>query len=179
MKNIYTAKLGTNITVKNNTSKKYKISIINNSMMDIKHIKDQIINDKKFANIVQYMLSKTVLENPIQNNITKYKKHKLVLNKSGLFSIHRMDGTKLFSNIKFKEVAYYCVDNIKCYSKCSYILELERELLRFRDKILFFKQLQAKQNKPHIEDKIGAMIEKYCVIKNSIDCEIKYYNQYL
>ena len=123
--------------------------------MDFSEIKHKILTDDKIASAFEYMLSKMVFENPIKPLKFIYKK----CTKTGI---------KLYSKIHFQEVAKYIVDNLKSYGKVSYIIFLENELFRYKEKIDFFKNYYLQKKTDILEIKLSAMYDSYYKIKNSL-----------
>ena len=68
----------------------------------------------------------------------------------------------------FQEVAKYVVDNLNCYGKISHILFLENELIRYKEKIDFFKKYYMQKKTDILGIKLSAMYDSYFQIKNSL-----------
>lgn len=121
-----------------------------------KQIKEKILTDDKTATVVEYMLSKAIA-NGISTTVKFiYKKHKIVKSKNKLYSIYRLnDGIKLYSKIKYQDMAKYIIDNLGDESKIKRIFEMEESVDRLKNKIDFLK-LQHKyfKNKEILESKI-------------------------
>lgn len=138
-------------------------------MMDFSEIKHKILTDDKIASAFEYMLSKMVFENPIKPLKFIYKKCKIVTERNNLYSIYdTKTGIKLYSKIHFQEVAKYIVNNLKSYGKVSYIIFLENELFRYKEKIDFFKNYYLQKKTDILEIKLSAMYDSYYKIKNSL-----------
>lgn len=126
-------------------------------------IKEKIISDDKTANVVEYMLSKAI-SNGIPTTVKFiYKKHKIIKTKNRLYSIYKLDtGEKLYSKIKYQDMAKYIIDNLGDESKIRRIFELEESVSRLKDKIDFLKlQYKTFKNKEIIEDKIQSAYDLY------------------
>lgn len=126
-----------------------------------KQIKEKILTDDKTATVVEYMLSKAIA-NGISTTVKFiYKKHKIIKSKNKLYSIYRLsDGIKLYSKIKYQDMAKYIIDNLGDESKIKKIFEMEESVDRLKNKIDFLKlQYKYFKNKDVLESKIqGAYI---------------------
>lgn len=128
---------------------------MNNSYQQIK---DNILTDEKTAIAVEYMLSKAISSGISSTVKFIYKKHKIIKDKKKLYSIYRLeDGIKLYSKIKYQDIAKYIIDNLNNPSKINNIIEVESNISRIKNKIELMK-LQHKlfKNKEILEDKIQA-----------------------
>lgn len=128
---------------------------MNNSYQQIKN---SILTDEKTATAVEYMLSKAISSGISSTVKFIYKKHKIIKNKQKLYSIYRLeDGIKLYSKIKYQDMAKYIIDNLDNPTKIKHIFEVENNISRIKDKIDLMK-LQHKifKNKELLEDKIQA-----------------------
>ena len=128
---------------------------MNNSYQQIK---DNILTDDKTAIAVEYMLSKAISSGISSTVKFIYKKHKIIKDKKKLYSIYRLeDGVKLFSKIKYQEMAKYIIDNLDNPTKINHIFEVENNISRIKDKIELMKlQRKVFKNKEILEDKIQA-----------------------
>jgi len=132
-----------------------------------KQIKEKILTDDKTANVVEYMLSKAISSGIPSTVKFIYKKHKIIKNKKKLYSIYRLeDGMKLYSKIKYQDMAKYIIDNLDCPPKIKRIFEVENNIDRIKTNIEFMK-LQRKEykNKEILEDKIQASYVFYNTYK--------------
>ena len=136
-----------------------------------------MITDEKVANAIEYLLSKVILDKKLPQLRFIYKKHKIVLGKNGLYSIYKPNGQKLANKIHYQEVAKYVIDNAKCPCKTDYILRLESELFRHKEKIEFFSNYNNKVNIDVLESKIQAMYDHYHRCKYSLLNLLQYYIQ--
>ena len=109
--------------------------------MNTKDLKEKILNDDLFASKIEYLLSKSILENPIiHKTVFVHKKQKIILGKNRLYSIYDLNtGEKKYSGIHFQEVAKYVARNIKNQYLSEEIIRIENELFRYKDKIEFMK----------------------------------------
>lgn len=137
-------------------------------MKEFKNIKQQILSDNKVANAVEYLLSKVVLDKRLPQLKFFYKKHKIILNKNGLFSIYKPNGDKICSHIHYQEVAKYIIDNINNVSNIEYIKYIESELFRYKDKISFLTSYNNIKNMDIIENKLQPIYDKYYNYKNTL-----------
>lgn len=137
-------------------------------MKNLHNIKQQILNDKKVANAVEYLLSKVVLDKKLPQLKFFYKKHKIILNKNGLFSIYKPNGQKLCNHIHYQEVAKYIIDNIDNIGNIEYIKYIENELFRFKDKIIFFTLYNQNKNLDIIDNKLQPIYDNYYKYKNTL-----------
>ena len=114
---------------------------INICMKNYKYIKEKILTDDTTANVVEYMLSKAITEGISTTVNFIYKKHKIIKDKRRYYSIYRIhDGKKLYSKIKYQDMAKYIIDNLHNDAKIRNIIKLEEDVSRFKDKINFMKQ---------------------------------------
>lgn len=111
-------------------------------VMNTNEIKNKIINDKDFADKIEYILSKTILENPpIHKTVFVYKKQKIILGKNQLYSIYDLNTKeKLYSGIHYQEVAKAIAKNIKNKTFVDNLIKAENEFVRFKNKIDFMKK---------------------------------------
>lgn len=111
-------------------------------VMNTVEIKNKILNDDEFASKIEYLLSKTILDNPpIHKTVFVYKKQKIILGKNQLYSIYDLNTKqKLFSGIHYEEVAKCIAKNIKHPYISESIYKAESELIRFKNKIDFMKK---------------------------------------
>lgn len=140
---------------------------MNNSYQQIK---DKILTDDKVATAVEYMLSKAISTGISPTVKFIYKKHKIIKDKKKYYSIYRLeDGIKLYSKIKYQDMAKYIIDNLGNYSKIHRIMEVESNVSRLKDKIELMK-LQRKyfKNKEILEDKIQASYVFYNQYKREL-----------
>lgn len=110
--------------------------------MNIQEIKNKIINDDTFASKIEYVLSKTILENsPIHKKVFVYKKQKIVFGNNQLYSIYDLNTKqKLYSGIHYQEVAKAIAKNIKNPTIVENIIKAEDDFIRFKNKIDFMKK---------------------------------------
>lgn len=146
-------------------------------MENFKELKQRILTDDKVANAIEYLLSKVILDKRLPQLRFIYKKHKIVLGRNGLYSIYKPNGQKLANKIHYQEVAKYVIDNIKNPYKSDYILRLESELFRHKEKIEFFSYYNNKVNIDVLDSKIQAMYDHYYQCKNSLLSLLRYYIQ--
>lgn len=145
--------------------------------MNIQEIKNKILTDEEFASKMEYILSKTILDNPpIHKKIFVYKKQKIIFGKNFLYSIYDLNTKqKLYNNIHYEEVAKCVAKNIKKTSVVDQILKAENEFVRFKNKIDFMK----KSIQQHYSDikmsKLSSDLYYYHKSKNDL---IKILNQY-
>ena len=127
------------------------------------YIKNKILTDDKTAKVVEYMLSKAIAEGISTTVKFIYKKHKIIKNKRRYYSIYKLDdGTKLYGNIKYQDIAKYIIDNLNCDYKINNVLRLEENVSRFQDKIDFLKrQIQYFKNTDVLEVKLEMAIDGY------------------
>lgn len=137
-------------------------------MNNFKELKQKILIDDDFANKIEYLMSKVILDRPLPKLKFIYKKHKIVLGRNGLYSIYKPDGKKLTNQIHFQEVAKYIIDNIKSPVKGSYIKYVESEMFRHKEKIEFFSNYNNKKQMDILESKISSMYDYYYRYKNSL-----------
>lgn len=110
---------------------------MNNSYQQIK---DNILTDDKTAIAVEYMLSKAISSGISSTVKFIYKKHKIIKDKKKLYSIYRLeDGVKLYSKIKYQDMAKYIIDNLDNPTKINHIFEVENNISRIKDKIELMK----------------------------------------
>ena len=128
-----------------------------------KDIKNKILTDDKTAKVVEYMLSKAIAEGISTTVKFIYKKHKIIKNKRRYYSIYKLDdGTKLYGNIKYQDIAKYIIDNLNCVYKINNVLRLEENVSRFQDKIDFLKrQIQYFKNTDVLEVKLEMAVDGY------------------
>lgn len=110
--------------------------------MNIQEIKNKILTDSDFASKVEYILTKTILDNPpIHKKVFVYKKQKIILGKNQLYSIYDLNTKeKLYSGIHYEEVAKAIAKNLKNRVIADNIFKAENELIRFKNKIDFMKK---------------------------------------
>lgn len=137
-------------------------------MSNFKELKHKILVDEDFANKIEYLMSKVILDRPLPQLKFIYKKHKIVLGRNGLYSIYKPDGKKLTNQIHFQEVAKYIIDNVKYVGKIDYIRYIESEMFRYKEKIEFFSNYNNKKQLDILESKISAMYDYYYLYKNSL-----------
>lgn len=138
-------------------------------MKNMKKIKQKILEDDNFATSIQYMMSKVILENPVNLLKFVYKKYRVVKGYNNKFSIFDIkNNKKLYGGIYFQDTAKYIITHIKNPSKCHNILRLEKELFRHKDKILFFEKYYNQKPTFVIECKLTNMYYFYNLCKNSL-----------
>lgn len=110
--------------------------------MNIQEIKNKILTDEEFATKMEYVLSKTILDNPpIHKKVFVYKKQKIILGKNQLYSIYDLNTKqKLYSGIHYEEVAKAIAKNIKNNVIVNVIINAENDFIRFKNKIDFMKK---------------------------------------
>lgn len=110
--------------------------------MNVQEIKNKILTDSDFASKVEYILTKTILDNPpIHKKVFVYKKQKIILGKNQLYSIYDLNTKeKLYSGIHYEEVAKAIAKNLKNRVIADNIFKAENELIRFKNKIDFMKK---------------------------------------
>lgn len=114
-------------------------------------IKDRILNDDLSAKALEYMLSKAISEGIRTTVKFIYKNHKIVKNKRKYYSIYRLeDGVKLYSKIKYQDMAKYIIDNINNNGKIISIFEMEENVSRLKDKLDFLKLQYIQSNRKDI-----------------------------
>ena len=130
-------------------------------------IKNRILNDDNSAKMLEYMLSKAIAEGISTTVKFIYNNHKIIKNKRKYYSIYRLeDGKKLFSKIKYQDMAKYIIDNINDTGKIIQIFELEERVSRLKDKIDFLKhQYAVSKNKYSIENKLESAYTTYRLYK--------------
>lgn len=151
--------------------------MIINIIMKAINYKNKILTDDYFATTIEYILSKLILENPIGQLKFFYKKYKIIKKLNNKFFILNKDNKKIYSGIYFQETAKYIIDNIKNISKINYILFLEKELFRYKDKIYFYEKYLNKNYSEIVEDKLSQIYYNYDICKNSLISELKNYIQ--
>lgn len=131
--------------------------------MNTKEIKNKIFNDDIFATKIEYILSKAILENPIiHKTVFVYKKQKIILGNNRLYSIYDLNTKeKLYSGIHFQEVAKYIARNIKNRCKIINIINLENDVIRYKEKIDFLKKSIQYTNTETKLAKLSADINRY------------------
>ena len=145
--------------------------------MNIQEIKNKILTDEEFASKMEYILSKTILDNPpIRKKVFVYKKQKIIFGKNFLYSIYDLNTKqKLYNNIHYEEVAKCVAKNIKKASVVEQILKAENEFVRFKNKIDFMKK-SIQQHYSEIKmSKLSSDLYYYHKSKNDL---IKILNQY-
>jgi hypothetical protein len=132
-------------------------------MVDYNKLKKQIIEDDTTALAIEYMFSKAIKEGMSHCIKFIYKRHKIIRDKNGFYSIYRLeDGLKLYSKIKWQDVAKYIIDNINDWVKIRDIINLQNEILRVKDKIDFMQDLYYHSSKKAIiESKISMAYSLY------------------
>jgi len=133
-------------------------------------IKQKILTDDKTADIVEYMMSKAISTSVSPTVKFIYKKYKIIKNRKKLYSIYNMfSGKKLYSNIKYQDIAKYIIDNINDSFKINNILKMEENVSRLQDKIDFLKQQYMRlSNKEVIECKLYTAYSSYRMYKREL-----------
>lgn len=130
-------------------------------------IKEKILTDDKTADLVEYMMSKAISTSvsPVVKFI--YKKYKIIKNKRKYYSIYNMfTGEKLYSNIKYQDMAKYIIDNINDSIKIDKVFKAEENVSRLQNKIDFLKgQYLISKNKELIECKLYTAYSSYRMYK--------------
>lgn len=126
-------------------------------------IKEKILTDDKTADIIEYMMSKAISTSVSPTVKFIYKKYKIIKNKRKYYSIYNMfTGKKLYSNIKYQDMAKYIIDNINDPYKVNNILQVESNVSRLQDKIDFLKEQYIRmKNKEVIECKLYTAYASY------------------
>lgn len=142
--------------------------------MNTKDLKEKILNDDLFASKIEYLLSKSILENPIiHKTVFVHKKQKIILGKNRLYSIYDLNtGEKKYSGIHFQEVAKYVARNIKNQYLSEEIIRIENELFRYKDKIEFMKNSIYQRPSETKLAKLSADIYQYQYIKHRLIKEL-------
>ena len=133
-------------------------------------IKKDILTDDKTASLVEYMLSKAISTSVSPTVKFIYKKHKIIKNRKKLYSIYSIEnGKKLFSNIKYQDMAKYIIDNIDNYPRIRNIIKAEENVSRLQDKINFLKRQYVEfKNKDVIETKLDTSYMTYRKYKREL-----------
>ena len=144
--------------------------------MNTKDLKEKILNDDLFASKIEYLLSKSILENPIiHKTVFVHKKQKIILGKNRLYSIYDLNtGEKKYSGIHFQEVAKYVARNIKNQYLSEEIIRIENELFRYKDKIEFMKNSIYQRPSETKLAKLSADIFQYQTIKHRLLKELSH-----
>ena len=139
-------------------------------MNSIEIITNRILTDDKTADIIEYMMSKAISSSVSPTVKFIYKKYKIVKNKRKYYSIYNLyTGQKLYSNIKYQDMAKYIIDNINDPYKINNIIELEGNVSRLQDKIEFLKQQYMRlSNKELIECKLYTAYSTYRKYKREL-----------
>jgi hypothetical protein len=137
-------------------------------VMNTVEIKNKILNDDEFASKIEYLLSKTILDNPpIHKTVFVYKKHKIILGKNQLYSIYDLNTKeKLFSGIHYQEVAKCIAKNIKNNNIANSIFNAQAEFFRFKNKIDFMKKSILNHYSDVKMSKLSSDIHYYNINKN-------------
>ena len=119
-------------------------------------IKNDILTDDKTASVVEYMLSKAISTSVSPTVKFIYKKHKIIKNEKKLYSIYSsITGKKIYSKIKYQDMAKYIIDNLNNPVNIDNIFRVEENVSRLQDKINFLKrQYNYMKNKELIECKL-------------------------
>lgn len=143
-----------------------------------KEIKNRILTDDYSAKMLEYMLSKAIADGISTTVKFIYKNHKIVKNKRKYYSIYRLeDGKKLYSKIKYQDMAKYIIDNINDNGKIFQIFEMEENVSRLKDKIDFLKlQYRNSKRKHCIESKLESAYTTYRMHKRDFLKTLKKYN---
>lgn len=133
-------------------------------------IKDKILTDDKTADLVEYMMSKAISTSVSPTVKFIYKKYKIIKNKRKYYSIYNMfTGEKLYSNIKYQDMAKYIIDNINDPYKINNIIKAEQNVSRLQDKIDFLKEQYVRtKNKELIECKLYTAYSSYRMYKRDL-----------
>lgn len=133
-------------------------------------IRKGILTDDKTASLVEYMLSKAISTSVPSTVKFIYKKYKIIKNNKKMYSIYSIDGRKkLYSNIKYQDMAKYIIDNINDYPRIKNIFQAEENVSRLQDKIAFLKrQYSAFKNKDVIEIKLTSSYITYRKYKREL-----------
>ena len=132
-------------------------------MNPVNAIKQKILTDDKTADIIEYMMSKAISTSVSPTVKFIYKKYKIIKNRRKYYSIYNLcTGKKLYSNLKYQDMAKYIIDNINDPYKINSIIELEANVSRLQDKIDFLKrQYMRLNNKEVIECKLYTAYSTY------------------
>lgn len=138
-------------------------------------IKDRILNDDTSAKMLEYMLSKAIADGISTTVKFIYKNHKIIKNKRKYYSIYRLeDGKKLYSKIKYQDMAKYIIDNINDSGKIIAIFQKEEKVARLKDKLEFLKlQYRYSSKKECIENKIESAYSTYSLYKRDFLTTLK------
>lgn len=140
-------------------------------MVDFNDLKKKIISDDKTALAIEYIFSKAIKEGLSHNLKFIYKKHKIIRDKKGFYSIYRLeDKVKIYGKIKWQDVAKYIIDNLNNVSKIQYIYKVQDDILRYQDKIDFLKSqyIRLKDKQDIIHSKIQADYIQYNALKREL-----------
>ena len=145
--------------------------------MNIQEIKNKILTDEEFASKMEYILSKTILDNPpIHKKVFVYKKQKIILGKNQLYSIYDLNSKqKLYSGIHYEEIAKAIAKNIKNRYVAEKFIKLEQEFIRFKNKIDFMKKSISFHYSDIKISKLSSDIYYYYKSKNNL---LSFLNQY-
>ena len=140
-------------------------------MVDFGEFKKKIINDDKTALAIEYIFSKVIKEGMSHCIKFIYKRHKIIRDKKGFYSIYRLeDGLKLYGKIKWQDVAKYIIDNLNDSVKIERVLKAQYDVLRFKDKIDFLTEqyMHNKKNTDIIVSKIQMAYGQYNMYKREL-----------
>jgi hypothetical protein len=131
-------------------------------------IKERILNDTYSAKLLEYMLSKAIADGISTTVKFIYKRHKIIKDRRRYYSIYRLDnGKKIYSKIKYQDMAKYIIDNINDCGKIQDIFLKEERVSRLQDKINFLKhQYTYSHNKDSIESKLESAYTTYRLYKH-------------
>ena len=136
-------------------------------MKNINEIKKIIIENDNIARCVEYILSSVISDGISPKLEFIYKNHKIIRNNNKKYSIYNLKTKrKIYSDIKYQDMAKYIIDNINNYTKIKNIFDLEKNVSRLREKIDFLKvQYYYSNNKNIIEAKIENAYTTYNIYK--------------
>lgn len=140
-------------------------------MVDFNELKKKIISDDKTALAIEYIFSKAIREGLSHNLKFIYKKHKIIRDKKGFYSIYRLeDKVKIYGKIKWQDIAKYIIDNLNDTTKIQRIYEVQNDILRYQDKIDFLKYqyVRLKDKQDIIHAKIQADYTQYNLLKREL-----------
>lgn len=138
-------------------------------------IKQRILSDDNTAKMLEYMLSKAISDGISTTVKFIYKNHKIIKDKRRYYSIYKLaDGRKLYSKIKYQDMAKYIIDNINDFGKIQEIFLKEERVSRLQEKINFLKcQYLYTSHKDCIESKLESAYTTYRLYKRDLLTTLK------
>lgn len=140
-------------------------------MVNFNELKHKIITDDKTALAIEYMFSKAIREGMSHCIKFIYKKHKIIRDKKGFYSIYDLETKqKLYGKIKWQDVAKYIIDNSNDPISIAKIYKAQNDILRFQDKIDFLQNqyMYTKVNKEILTAKIQSAYTQYNMYKREL-----------